>query len=95
MNNYEGVFITRATLDKEAQDKLVEDIKGVITKNKGEIVQLQSWGKKKLTFLIKKQPEGVYYFTDFQLPPLALKKAETTYRLNDDILRFLIIRKTA
>lgn len=93
MNNYEGVFILKASLDNEAQEKAVEEIKTVITKNKGEVEQVQTWGKKKLAYLIKKQPEGIYYLVNFKLAPSALKKVENTYKLNDLILRVLLVRK--
>lgn len=50
MNNYEAVFIFRANLDNDAQEKLVNEIKEVITKHKGEVEQVQTWGKRKFTF---------------------------------------------
>jgi len=93
MNNYEGVFILKATLDNDAQQKLLEEIKGVITKNKGEIEQVQTWGKRKLSYLIKKQSDGIYYLIDFKLAPEGVRKVESTYRLNESIIRVLIIKK--
>ena len=93
MNSYEGVFIFSATLGKDELEKAVEDVQGVITKNKGEVTQVQTWGKRKLTFPIKKQFEGVYYIVDFQLPPPAVKKVEGIYKINDLLLRTLIVRK--
>ena len=91
--NYEAVFILRANLDKDAQEKLVEEIKGTIEKNKGEATQVQTWGKRKLTFLIKKQSEGTYYLVLFKLSPDMVKKVENVFKLNDSILRVLIIKK--
>jgi small subunit ribosomal protein S6 len=93
MNNYEGVFILRASLDNDAQEKVIEQIKEVITKSKGKMGQVQSWGKKKFTFLINKQSEGSYYCIDFDLNPSAVKKVESTLKLNDSILRIMIINK--
>lgn len=95
MNSYEAVFILRDNLDKEGQEKVIEDIKGVITKNKGEVEQLQAWGKRKFTFLIKKQSEGLYYLVLFKLVPAAVKKVESIFKLNDSILRVLIIARDA
>ena len=93
MNNYEGVFILKASLDNDAQEKVVEQIKEIVTKANGKIEQVQSWGKKKLAFLIKKQSEGCYYCIEFSLDPAAVKKIENSFRLNDSILRFMIINK--
>ena len=93
MNRYEGVFILKSTLNNEAQEKLVEDIKGVITKHQGETIEVQNWGKRKLAYLIKKQHEGVYCFLEFKLVPTSVKKIEDLFKLNDSILRTLILRK--
>jgi len=95
MNSYEAVFILKDNLDKESQEKVIEDIKGVIAKNKGEIEQVQAWGKRKFTFLIKKQSEGFYYLVLFKLAPAAVRKVESVFKLNDLILRVLIIAKKA
>ncbi|MFH1459807.1 MAG: 30S ribosomal protein S6 [Candidatus Omnitrophota bacterium] len=93
MNKYEGVFILKANLDKDAQEKVIEEIKEVVTKNKGEVEQVQNWGKRKFTFLIKKQIEGFYFLIDFSLKSTHVKKIENSFKLNDSILRFMIIRK--
>ncbi|MCP4649341.1 MAG: 30S ribosomal protein S6 [PVC group bacterium] len=93
MNDYEAIFILKATLSNEALETAVEGIKGVITKNKGEVTQSQSWGKRKLAYLIQKQAEGVYYLFDFKLAATAVKKIESVFKINDLILRTLIVRK--
>jgi small subunit ribosomal protein S6 len=93
MNNYEGVFILKAALDNDGQEKLVEEIKAVIVKHKGTSGEVQNWGKKKFTFDIKKQAEGFYYCIDFSVDPAAVKKIESLFKLNDDILRVMIINK--
>ena len=93
MNIYEGVFILKATLNNVEKEKLIEEIKGVITKNKGEIIKVDNWGKRRLSYPIKKQSEGLYYLFDFKLVPTIVIKMENTFKLNDLILRTLIIRK--
>ncbi len=93
MNNYEAVFIFRPNLENDAQEKLVDEIKEVITKHKGEVEDVQTWGKRKFTFLINKQSEGTYYLVLFKLAAETVKKIEGIFKLNDSILRVLIIRK--
>jgi small subunit ribosomal protein S6 len=93
MNNYEGVFILKASLDNDAQEKLLEEIKAIISKHKGTAGEVQNWGKKKFTFDIKKQSEGFYYCFDFSVDPEAVRKIESLLKLNDQILRVMIINK--
>lgn len=93
MNTYEAVVIVRANLDKEKQEKIDEEVKGVITKNKGEIGRFDNWGKRKLAYTLSKQNEAWYYFIEFNLLPQVVAKIENAYKLNDAILRVLIVRK--
>jgi len=95
MNNYEGIFIVRPVPDKTEQDKILEEIKGVITKNKGTIEKCESWGKRRLTYLINKQSEGTYHILEFLLPGDLVSKIEGIFKINDSILRVLIIKKNS
>lgn len=93
MRNYEGVFIVNPDLAPEAAKGVVTSVQEVLAKNGGRVEGLQDWGKKRLAFKIKKKQEGTYYLLNYQLDPKNEKKVEQTLRLNDQILRFLIINK--
>ncbi|MBU0634805.1 MAG: 30S ribosomal protein S6 [Candidatus Omnitrophica bacterium] len=93
MNTYEAVVLVRANLDKEKQEKIDEDIQGVITKNKGQIGHFDNWGKRKLAYTLSKQNEALYYFIEFDILPQVVAKIENAYKLKDEILRVLIVRK--
>lgn len=93
MNSYEGVFIVRAVQDQTEQDKILEEIKGVITKNKGTIEKCEIWGRRRLTYLINKQSEGIYHVLEFLLLADLVSKIESIFKINDSILRVLIIKK--
>ena len=95
MNNYEAVLIARAALSSDALEKLAEEMKGLIAKHKGEVAQLQTWGKRRLAFPIKKQQEGYYFLLEFALNPSELKKIEHSFTLNDSLLRTMVIKKEA
>ncbi len=93
MRNYEGVFIVNPDLAPEAAKGVVTQVQEVLAKNGGRVDGLQDWGKKRFTFKIKKKQEGNYYLLNFQLDSKHTKKVEQTLRLNDQILRFLLINK--
>ena len=95
MHTYDAVFILEATLDKDAQDKITADITAMITKAKGAVTNMQTWGKRRLAYVIRKKNEGIYYLYDFTMPPQAMKKMEAALKLNEAILRFMIIRTDA
>jgi small subunit ribosomal protein S6 len=93
MRNYEGVFILTPELSFEATKSGVAQIQELISKSGGRVDGLQEWGKKRLAYKIGKRHEGYYVIMNFQLDPAQTKKLEQTLRLNDHVLRHLIVTK--
>jgi len=93
MANYEGVFIVNPDLSADQSKTAIGQIQDLITKNGGQVDGLQDWGKKRMAYKIKKKTDGTYFIVNFQLPSSATKKIEQTLRLNDDLLRFMIVNK--
>lgn len=93
MNNYEGIFIVNPDLAPEASKGVVAQIQEMVSKNGGRVDGLQDWGRKKLTYKIQKKSEGHYVLLNFQLDGPATKKLEQAIRLNDNVMRYLIINK--
>ena len=50
-------------------------------------------GKKKLAYEIKKNKEGYYVVINFESNPELIKELERVYRITDDVIKFLTIRK--
>jgi small subunit ribosomal protein S6 len=96
MNKYEGMFIVKPDLSEEELKALYASIKDAVTKNGGSVTSADVWSeRRKLTFTIKKQQEGVYYLVKFSAPSDAVTKLRYTYGLNELILRVLITRLEA
>ena len=93
MRNYEGVFIINPDLATDAAKGVVTQIQEFVSKNGGRIDGLQDWGKRRLAYKIKKRHEGNYVVINFQLDTKQTKKFEQTLRLNDHVLRYLLVSK--
>lgn len=92
-NNYETMFIFKPTLNEDEIKNLLETVSESITKNGGEVVDSQNFGRRKLAYGIKKQREGSYYIVNFKGQPQSISRLEKAYRLNESILRTLIIKR--
>ncbi|MDR3120106.1 MAG: 30S ribosomal protein S6 [Clostridiales bacterium] len=92
MNKYETVFIVNSELDEEAAKAVVERFKGVIESN-GELESLEEWGNRKLAYPINDKLEGYYVLVHYSAPPEFPRELERVFKISDDILKFLIIRK--
>ena len=93
MASYEGVFIVDPDVSNETYKSVLALIQDLITKNGGRIDGLQEWGKKRLAYRIKKKADGSYIIVNFELSGAGVKKAEQSLKLNDQIIRYMIINK--
>ncbi|MDR1060708.1 MAG: 30S ribosomal protein S6 [Clostridiales bacterium] len=94
MNSYETIFIVNSELDEEAIKAVVEKFKGMIEAN-GELDLLEEWGTRKLSYPIKDKNEGYYVFVHYSAPSDFPMEFERVFKITDEILKFLIIRKDA
>ena len=60
---------------------------------KGKILSQKSWGRRELAYPIKKEREGVYLFLELEMEPEKGGEIERKLRLEEDILRHLLVRK--
>ena len=58
MNSYELVFIAQPDLEGEAQVSVVQNYSDLIESLGGEIIQIETWGKRRLAYPIRKLQEG-------------------------------------
>jgi len=92
MNKYEAMFIIKPDLGEEDKKALFNQISDVIVKNEGQVTNASIWSeRKKLFFPLKRYKEGTYYLVNFNAPGAALSKISNIYKMNESILRNLIV----
>lgn len=92
MNKYESVIIVNPNVDEAGQKALEEKFTGLINEN-GKVESVENMGKKRLAYDIKKCKEGIYITFNFEAKPDSIKELERVYRITDDIIKFIIIKK--
>ena len=92
MNKYESVIIVNPNLDEAGVKALEDKFTGLINEN-GKVESIDKVGKRKLAYDIKKQQEGIYEIINFESKPEAITEIERVYRITDDILKFITIKK--
>lgn len=91
MRDYELVFIVTPEFDEAATADIVDKVKSWITESGGTIESVEEWGRQKLAYLIRNHKEGQYYLFNIILEPSTVAALERNFRLQESILRFLII----
>lgn len=96
MNRYESVIIVDPKLEDEEFYNLIEDIKKVIisfSDVKESNIETQDIGKKKLAYAIRQHETGHYYIIEFSSNPENIRELERIYRIREEIIKFIIVRK--
>ena len=79
-------------LQLKERDKTQEALKKEIEKA-GIIEKEEDWGEKKLAYPIKKNERGHFYFYELRTSPEKIKTLDGWLKLNENILRYLIVLK--
>ncbi len=95
MRFYQTIVILRPDLDDAQAKENSEKIKGFIAKYDGEIVRMDNWGKKRLAYRIKKNRFGIYLNICHKLEGSQVDSLEKEFRLDETILKFLVVRLEA
>lgn len=78
-----------AAKKKETLDR----VKKILEGSKGKVEKTEEWGKKSFAYSIKKMAEGDYHFWELSLPESAPAEIEKKMRLEEEVLRYLLLRK--
>ncbi|MDA8333515.1 MAG: 30S ribosomal protein S6 [Peptococcaceae bacterium] len=88
---YETMFILRPELEEPQQTALIDRFSNLITENGGEIVKVDRWGKRRLTYEIDKLREGYYVVIKFTGDTELEKELTRVYRITDGVIRNIIV----
>lgn len=92
MKHYETMFIVKPTLVEDEIKSKIEFFKEAIVKNGGEIETCLDMGMRQLAYEIKKNKRGYYFVIYFKAEPSLILELERLYRINEDILRFIVVK---
>ena len=92
MKHYETMFIIKPTLVEEEIKAKIDFFKDIIIKNGGVIETCLDMGMRNLAYEIKKNKRGYYFVIYFKAPTNLIAELERNYRINEDVLRFIVIK---
>ena len=92
MIHYESMIVLNPDLTEEQLTAENEKILEMIKSFGGEIIKTDIWGKRTMTYEIKKKKEGFYLINYFKLDTKNLSELENQYKLNESILRYNLLR---
>lgn len=91
-NVYEGMFILDSNSYARDAAALSGRVVEMIEKHGGEILASRLWAEQKLAYPINGQRKGTYWLTYFRIESTRLVELNRAARINDDILRSLVLK---
>ena len=92
MNKYESVVIIDPAVEEDKVKELSQKFTDIIN-NDGKVEKVEDLGKKKLAYEIKKFSEATYMLFNFESNPNSIAELERVYRITDDIIKFIVVKK--
>ncbi|MCP5098092.1 MAG: 30S ribosomal protein S6 [Chloroflexi bacterium] len=96
MRDYEITIIIQPKLEEQGRTELVEQVSTwLIGEEASEENKLavNHWGMRRLAYPIDKHVEGYYVLYEGQVDPTRLADVERNFQYNEDLIRYLIVRK--
>jgi small subunit ribosomal protein S6 len=97
MRQYELYLVIDAEVEEEDVNAIVERMTELVTagdgETGGEVIKVVARGKRRLAYPIKKKTEGQDIILFIQTPPPALHEMERILKLDDRVLRYLVVRQ--
>ncbi|MBB5892707.1 MULTISPECIES: 30S ribosomal protein S6 [Kutzneria] len=95
MRHYEVMVILDPSLDERTVAPTLDTFLNVIRTSGGNVEKVDVWGRRRLSYEIKKQPEGIYALLDVNAEPAAVKELDRQLSLQDTVLRTKVLRRDA
>lgn len=96
MNEYENVIIVKSNLSENELSELLLKVEDKISEF-AEIIIKEDLGIKRLAYEVRKNNEGHYFVYLFKvnndLNNIAISEIERFYRITDEVIKFIIVRK--
>ncbi len=92
MRKYEVMYIIRPDLEDGDREALIEKINRVFTENNSEVTNVDEWGTRELAYEIDKLRKGYYVVLNVKATPEAVSEFERVINLQEDIIRYIMIK---
>lgn len=92
-NAYEAIFLVDATFAEDQVKTIVDKYTGIITRNGGEVDDVDIWDPRRTAFEVKGRREARYIVVNFTSEPAAKDEMTRIFGISDDVLRSMIVRQ--
>ncbi|MDX6203087.1 MAG: small subunit ribosomal protein [Frankiales bacterium] len=92
MRRYELMIILDPDLEERTVAPSLDQFLNVVRQGGGSVEKVDIWGRRRLSFEIKKKAEGIYAVIDLTAEPVTVKELDRQLNLNESVLRTKLLR---
>jgi small subunit ribosomal protein S6 len=92
LREYELMFVLAPDAQEDGLTAATEHVSSLITNRGGEITKVDTWGRRRLAYPIRRHLDGYYTIIRFKLEPNLTDELDRNLRLTEQVLRHLIVR---
>jgi small subunit ribosomal protein S6 len=92
MNTYELTLVLPAK-NKAKEKTFTEKVEKLVKVSDGKVVNKETWGEIELSYPINKETAGFFLHFILELEGKVVKTIDEKLRVDEDLLRYLLIRK--
>ena len=92
MRHYEVVFLVHPDQSDQVPG-MIDRYKALIERGSGKIHRLEDWGRRQLTFPVKKIHKAHYVLMNIEVSAATLEELASAFRFNDAVLRNLVMAR--
>lgn len=91
MTKYETTFILDPGLDEARINEEIGRVSQWIKDLGAELLEVQRWGKRRLSYEINRKRDGIYTLLLYEGPGSIVKEIERRMQLNESVMRVLTV----
>ncbi len=92
-NLYEAIVIIKSSVGDDGVNKNIDQLETSIKNYGGNVVKIEEPVRKRFTHKIKGSKEGYYVSVVFNSPPELPNTLKRTLSIDDNVLRYIVLRK--
>ena len=90
--SYELGFIIPSNVQETETQSVIDTVRGWVGEFGGAVTKIDYWGRRRLAYPIDDFREGYYVFLYMDFPTDRVPELERNLRLNDQVIRHLVVR---
>lgn len=89
---YETIYVLRSDVDGDLAERVQARVADALDRERGKLVKVEAWGRRKLAYPVGKQRRGVYVYLKYVGSGGLVAEVERNLKLQDCVIKFMTVQ---